>query len=127
MPPSIAAQLCGIELPDGVEYTDLDPEDEPTPEPEAQPEQVERQAETEQPEELRRWQRKALRSFRAGAGAVVQFDTDAIPLAEQERINRALSRAQSEDDIKAAFLPLMHPDALERLAVAIEAAYARTD
>lgn len=127
MLPSIAAQLCGIELPDGVEYGDLDPEDEPTPEPETQPEQVEQQPETEQPEELRRWQRKALRSFRSGAGAVVQFDTDAVPLAEQERINRALSRAQSEDDIKAAFLPVSHPDALERLAIAIEAAYARTD
>lgn len=127
MLPSVAAQICGIELPEGMEYTDLDPEPEPEPEPQPTPPppQEQQPQQDEQSEELGRWQRKALRSFRAGAGAVVQFETGLISPADQARINKALARAQSEDDVRAAFLPLTHPDALERLAAAIEGAYGR--
>lgn len=108
MLPSIAAQVVGIELPNGIEYTMLDPE--PEPEPKTQPiqetEQVEDEleGETELTKELRRWRKKATKAFRAGKPALVEFVSDIIPDDARQYIERSLARATGEYEIRAAFL-----------------------
>jgi hypothetical protein len=54
-------------------------------------------------EELKRWEAKALKSFKRFKRADVAFDTDAIPFPEQVRIHDALKVATDTASIKAAF------------------------
>ncbi len=95
--PSIAAQICGIELPGEMDYAELDAQPEPAPAPEPQ--------ENEADEEMRKWQRKALNAIERGKSANVAFVTDVIPDAERERIAALLQAAKTAEDVKAAFLP----------------------
>lgn len=53
--------------------------------------------------DLARWERKALKSLKRRMTAAVPFESDAIPLAEQERIHAALRTAQTVEEVKAAF------------------------
>lgn len=121
MKPSIAAQILGIELPAGMEYEDLDPEEpEPEPEPEddqetedgdmpqdqdqeqdAQPEQIEATPQ-EKRSVLKAWRRKAELALKKTGSAAVEFETHIIPEARQAAIRAALEAAKTNDDIRAA-------------------------
>ena len=53
--------------------------------------------------DMEKWQHKALKSLRRFHKADVAFESDAIPLPEQERIHAALKAADSVEAVKAAF------------------------
>jgi HK97 family phage portal protein len=72
-------------------------------EPEAEETTLEEQPDAEA-EELKRWERKALKALRAGRGAAVRFVSEAIPAEEAARISAALGAATTPDAVKAAFL-----------------------
>ena len=57
-----------------------------------------------QREELRRWQRKALKALAAGKGADVAFESDVLTADEQVLIRERLGVAASEEEVKAAFV-----------------------
>lgn len=103
MKPSISAQIVGIELPDGVEYADLDPE--PTPEqPEPIPPQLQTvQDDPEDAEEMRRWMRKAINALERGKSPVVEFISDKITPARRAEITARLGECKTRDEIMAAF------------------------
>ena len=112
MKPSVAAQILGIELPAGMEYEDLDPEEEPEPEPVVMPIPPEPEIE-EEPEEveateqeirsvLKAWRKKAELAFKKTGSAEVEFVTRIIPHNQQEAIRAALAAAKSQDEIRAA-------------------------
>ncbi len=115
--PSIAAQIVGIELPNGIEYEDLDPE----PEPEDEPNPVIPQSSTdeegdeepavpvrfipniEQVRELALWQSIALRKHKRLESMKFPFTCKVIPADVADIIRVRLSDAQDMDGIKAAF------------------------
>lgn len=110
--PSIAAQLVGIEMPEDVEYEDLDPEEKPqAPETPAAPE-----AETPPPAPvnpvdqqatvratLDNWKRKALFSLKNHPNANCPFDTDVIPADTVREIHEQLAEASTPDEVKRIF------------------------
>lgn len=103
--PSIAAQIVGIELPNGVEYADLDPE--PTPEP-PPPMVVNNnaprvQSDPEDAEELRRWMRKSINALERGKSPAVEFVSDKITAAKKAEITARLGECKTRDEIMAAF------------------------
>ena len=53
--------------------------------------------------DLRRWKARALKAVKAGKGAAVRFESEAIPEAGQSRIRAALEGAQSAGDVVKAF------------------------
>ena len=118
MKQSVAAQILGIELPEGMEYEDLDPEDEPQPEtqPENEPVTLPEPAAapvtelsptetTATPQEMRTilkaWKRKAEFALKESGNALCEFETHIIPLFMQEAIKASLSVAQTNEDIAA--------------------------
>jgi hypothetical protein len=128
MLPSIAAQVVGIELPPGVEYESLDPEEEPEPEP--QPEQLKPPAIAEEVEqsstddedepedetpakgwtpnigqlrELDLWQQFAYRKMKRGETMAFGFVAKTIPGAVADRIRVSLADAVDMDGIRTAF------------------------
>jgi len=136
--PSIVAQMLGMELPEGIEYEDLDPEPEPQPQPQpdaqTQPEQDNGQqqegdmqptgkavqsweksarAESDPSADLRRWRDKALSALKRGEAAAVPFVSTTIPADRWHHIAGALKAAQTADDVRAAFVaptPATQPD-----------------
>lgn len=119
MRPSIAAQMLGLELPNGVEFTDLDTK----PEPPAPPAPVEVQPVQEPPapaeplpskwiptvnelEDMRIWREVALRKFKKGESLDFEYQPhhDGLPFDISAAIRTALKRAESDADIKAAFV-----------------------
>lgn len=58
-----------------------------------------------QREEMRRWQRKALKALAAGKPADVPFESDVLTADEQAVIRERLALAQSEEEVKGAFAP----------------------
>jgi hypothetical protein len=52
---------------------------------------------------LKRWRDKAIKSCKAGRGALVEFASDVIPAATAEAVRSRLERADSTEAIKAAF------------------------
>jgi len=108
MKPSVAAQICGIELPADMEYSELD---DPEPAPPPAPVVVEEQQPEEQPEtpptpiqaEMRRWERKAINALKRGEPAQVEFISNVIPHLTAARIETELGRCKSIEDITAVF------------------------
>lgn len=121
--PSIAAQIVGIELPQGVEYEDLDPEEEPEPivEPDEEevledptsPQEGLQRTEDAPPtkyvislDELREadlWQQMAFRKLKQGKSLIFPFEARTIPANIADQIQSKLRWANSNEDIKAAF------------------------
>ena len=103
MKPSVAAQICGIELPADMEYSELDdPEPAPTPAPvveEVQPETPPTPIQAE----MRRWERKAINALKRGEPAQVEFISNVIPHLTAARIETELGRCKSIEDITAVF------------------------
>jgi hypothetical protein len=130
MLPSIAAQVVGIELPSGIEYEDLDPEEEPEPEPEMEQEETEEipvveesdsdEEQEEQPvkfvpnldqfRELELWQTLAFRKHKRGEMDGFIFETKELPVDIAGLIANRLQDAETEDDIKRAFDVINTPE-----------------
>jgi len=89
MKPSIAAQMVGLELPQGIEYDMLDEQDiiETTP----------------LDEELKKWQRKSINSIERGKSPAVKFDSTVISQIYYERIKSELKDCKNSNEIKAVF------------------------
>jgi len=121
VPLDLAMEMLGMELPNQMTYDDLRARLEQEKEAgraiaqqiasgqqrddaEAQPDAG------EQREELRRWQRKALKAFKAGQGAAVEFDSDVLAPADQAAIRARLDGAQNEEEVRGAFVPPFRPD-----------------
>jgi HK97 family phage portal protein len=118
VPLDLAMEMLGMELPNEMTYDDLRKRlEEDKEKGRAQALEIagaQRPSEGEQPpsaeqrgqrEELRRWQRKALKALREGKGAAVDFDTDVLGLEDQATIRERLSAATSEEEVKGAFTP----------------------
>ncbi len=115
MPLKIAAQMLGVELPEGVTWEDLEPE--PVPEalaPFAGPGQPSSllppgfgKPEQQKPAmraDLGKWKRAALKRLKEGKAALfMPFETDAIPDAIYEAIQNGLATATTPEEVKAAF------------------------
>ena len=114
--PSVAAQIVGIDLPPGVEYDDLDPEEEP--EPEAPPVQQMEVVEEEEPEpipaktfvpsidqyrELEFWQTLAFRRLKRGESVDFDFRYKTLPASVVQDIQAKLADVKTDDDIRQAF------------------------
>ena len=121
---SVAAEMLGLDLPPGMEYEDLDDDDqeaieERTPEqllPFVQPsggngdggQEPMQSAQAQVAEEkaiaeaivadLKRWQRKAL-----SRGADAPFTSEFIPLEVMAMVRAKLARAEDDDEVRAAF------------------------
>lgn len=95
-----AAQLAGLPAPEQPEPIVIVQEQSPAqlPEPE-EPEEPEGRAN----EDLKKWQRKALRRLERGQQALCSFESDYINPADAELIQHALEHADSAEAIKAAF------------------------
>jgi hypothetical protein len=119
-PVDLAMEMLGMDLPNEMTYEELRARlDE---ESELAAERAREMAESTQPtdaqgrpavplpqpqqrEELRRWQRKALRAVKDGRPAGVSFITDAVAEDTQAAIRERLSIAATEEEVKAAFEP----------------------
>ena len=115
--PSIAAQLVGLDLPAGIEYEDLDPDEpEPVQTPPTDTQPVEEMSDTDTPEpdktepmkamsfdawqELDIWKRKATKAQKRGEDLPVEFVCRHIPAAIAEPIRDALKAGRIEFDVK---------------------------
>jgi HK97 family phage portal protein len=108
MPPSISAEILGITLPAGVEYTDLDGKPEPPPEPQAQSQTTPQTAATVedvQPidEELKNFKRKAVNALKAGKSPAVDFISDVLPGDMIAAIRGQLTECKTADDVRRVF------------------------
>lgn len=121
MLPSIAAQVVGIELPKGVKYKDLDPDEEEVEEvpEELQPfqegeETTDEEEEEEEPvakftpsldqlQEMNIWQQIARRKMKRNESMSFPFTCKQLPEDIAQDISARLERATDEDGIKAAF------------------------
>jgi HK97 family phage portal protein len=77
-----------------------------TPEP-VSDDRSEPQQQDDEPDEMeaemRRWKRKALKAVSKGKSAAVPFETEVIPTLECERIAKALTNAETAEDVKRVF------------------------
>lgn len=117
--PSIAAQIVGVELPAGIEYDDLDPEEAPEeeeqeqpvePAPAPAPEAEVRSVDAgkfiptlDQLRELDLWQSFALRKFRKGHPLAFPFECRSLPDELADAIRAQLASSTDEEAVKAAF------------------------
>lgn len=119
--PSIAAQIVGIELPEGVEYEDLDPEEQPAPLQEAQPttdnapvDETQPQEKPAQPpakfipsidqyRELEHWRDVAQRKFNRNESLDFPWEAKTLPESVAAEISERLKSANGVEEIKAAF------------------------
>ena len=103
----VAAQVLGVELPEGMDYDDLDAQKEEDKEaaaermptfggnpqnPQQNPQQEAMRA------DLGRWERKALNK-----GADCDFESEHIPPDVMEQVKAALEGATTDEEVKAAF------------------------
>lgn len=65
--------------------------------------QLQAEAQAKQPEDMAKWQRKAMKALRAGHSANVPFDTDFIPATLQGAIRARLGQARTPGDVEIAF------------------------
>jgi hypothetical protein len=101
---STASEILGVELPEGMEYADLDVEPEPVPpqfisNPEPPDEPDDRKAKADE----RRWRSVALRQLKAGKPAMYNFESEYIPTGRHAQIITALEVATTPQEVKAAF------------------------
>lgn len=115
--PSIAAQIVGVELPNGIEYEDLDPdivdESDPStdtmednvPEPVVEPVSMPAKfvPSIEQLRELDLWQTFAFRKLKRGESLIFPFTAKTLPDEIADTIRVRLEQANGADEIKAAF------------------------
>lgn len=124
MKPSIAAAILGIELPEGVEYADLDPippkfepvqptttttESEIT-EPAMEVMESEQEEQTqksidvvitaEQLEDLNKYRRKVFKRLAAGKELVCDFQSDSIPASVLNYMRYKLYDAETHEDVE---------------------------
>jgi len=102
---SVASEILGVELPEGMEYADLD-EDEPEPEPipdEFNQPQDDEEDDREAKADTRRWRSIALRRLKAGKSAAYDFESDHITPDRHAQILGALQDATTAQEVKAAF------------------------
>jgi hypothetical protein len=109
---SVAAEIVGIELPEGLEYADLDPE-----EPEVQPVQPQGQPRVQPAEpdaeqyqdrraaDLEKWRRKAQKRLASGKSALIEFESVWLSPLEIAFVRSRLATAKTKTDVDAAFLP----------------------
>lgn len=104
MLPSLAAQIVGIDLPQGIEYTDLDAVDEPEPTPpaETQPVVVEDIAPAQR-SALDNWRKKSLHALKLGKSANCEFITTLFGADEINQVRGELAKAVTPDDVKRIF------------------------
>ncbi len=94
-PLSTASEILGVELPQGVEYSDLDTTDgEPDDD---QPDDREAKA------DLRRWRSIALRQLGAGESPTYDFESKHITPERQAHIFTRLKMATTAEEVKSAF------------------------
>jgi hypothetical protein len=116
VPLDLAMEMLGIDLPNGMTYDDFRKrlkEDKAESQAQAmeiagarQPAEGEQQPPPgEQREELRRWQRKALKAFKDGKGAAVDFESAVLSIDDQTTIRERLGAAATEEEVKGAFAP----------------------
>lgn len=138
MKPSIAAQVVGIDLPPGVEYEALDPDEAEIVQPIEQPPQEEEpQAKEEQPpakfiptmeqyRELEFWQTLAFRKAKKGELTDFDFRYKVIPAEIADAIKNRLAGAKTDDEIRTAFsldeAPIDDEKAIVELAASINRA-----
>lgn len=115
MKPSVAAQVVGIDLPPGIEYSDLDngitsgaPEqgdglNVPKPSQEILPDIVKFIPTLDQLREMELWQTMAFRKLRKGNALDFPFEAKSIPLTIADEIRTGLASAKTEDDVKQVF------------------------
>jgi hypothetical protein len=120
MLPSVAAQVVGIELPEGVEFAALDKMAEEKQEqaveiaqgsesssdnekPEEPKEKVKFIPNIDQLHELELWRKFAFRHFKKSESLTFAFEVKTLPYEIAENIRQGLEVAESEDEIKAAF------------------------
>lgn len=116
--PSIAAQIVGIELPNGIEYEELDPEPqpeqlqrvepEPTTDEEEEPEdEITRPAKfipsLDQVRELTLWQSLAMRKHKRGDTLDFAFVCKTLPDTIADQVRERLAIADDIESVKAAF------------------------
>lgn len=93
MPRSITAQMLGLELPEGIEYADLD---EAGPSNEG--------SDALMRDDMRRWQSVAIRRLRDGKRPEdYDFQSDHIALDDAAAIRTQLAGAKTAEEVKAAF------------------------
>jgi HK97 family phage portal protein len=103
MRPSIAAEILGIDLPEGVDYADLDDKyDQPEQEMDADDRPInDSNDEKRVKDELRKWLRFELR--RLGKDDKREFKSAVIPLSMYGAISGSLQTADNEDAVKRIF------------------------
>ena len=140
MPQDLAFALLGLDYPAGFSEKDLQPEPVPPALAQAQQEQAEqkpvqaqepvepvevdeRPAPSGKASELVRFKRKALTAHKKGKSANVEFIPEYLTLDEVKAIQDNLAQAQSEDDIRAAFVQETKSaeTVLEGIRLAVEA------
>lgn len=133
MLPSVAAQILGIDLPQGMEYEDLDknvikPDEQPTiakPQGDAAP-VLEEEDDDEMPakawEEMDNWRRKAVRLAKRGKPVTFEFKTEYMDEKHAEIIRKRLQYAATPDEVKSAFDITEEPNDILILADAINKA-----
>jgi hypothetical protein len=110
MRPSIAAEMLGLELPPGVEYTDLDGAPMPAPAPQTPapihaPDEIEADEAAEMAKaDLLKWSKMAQRRQREGhLERAREFKSEAIPGWLLGSITHAFEHCKSADDVRAVF------------------------
>lgn len=105
MKQSIAAEMLGLELPPGIEYADLDGEQEEPEQEQADDAPSDDDAETQEAmNDLKRWQRVALKRYKEGRPEkAVDFLSDCIPPWLCESIVHAFEHCKDAQDIRIVF------------------------
>lgn len=127
---SIAAQILGVELPEGIEFEDLDPEPQPPPiivaagavSPGGEPKPGEGMA-----QDLERWQRKAVKRAREGKAGPVPFESEFIPAGLKAGIEHNIALLGPEEAfafLKKKRTPYVEPEDVAKLRVRVQKAIA---
>jgi HK97 family phage portal protein len=104
-PLSVASEILGVELPDGMEYEDLDEPEED----ESEENQDENQNETQQSqvdkedEDLKKWERKALKRLGKELAPACTFESEFISPGKNGAITAMLENAETKEDVKTIF------------------------